>query len=1033
MKEIGPPRVALCAVATGLAFFLLAACPITARAQGEFTLVTVAGDPVLPVDVPARNERIFPRHIAIDDAGVLYLSPVLLRSVDLSTGLMNVAFDQYGIGEPTPPGCSADGGVWTQDFALLADRSKMLCSQFGSQDALFQIDLAALASTPLLLAENSNSAVPSGDGGVSIDADFGSIEAVAFADDGAALVVDRYPDHSRLRRIDPVSRVITTVAGSATPGPAQTGDLATQSFLGFLGEVVVVPGALILATSDKIYSVDGDTGVLTVLATGRPFITALAADDLAVYFAEVDNDRHRLARIDRQSLALEVLRDSPRLLTSLDEFGDNAPLAESSFSFIADMAFHAGDLYAADFGHRRIRKIDLQADRVTTVAGGQDPARCSVVDGRTDIDVRDMTFDPAGNLTMADQDNVIWRIDSTLGTVTPAIGRAGRAGVPQEGALVADALSSFPHLVNYDEAGFMFFAESSGIWRVDPETETISRISARVNVVDAMNEPFPLVALAASPDGSTVYVAGGTQLFAIDTATSSESLVRGFPALLGDLLTLGDGELLIGDADGLLSILDLQAATLTTIAGTGAATVDEAGGPALQTSLGEIRDLALAPDGTIAIASGVAHTKNARVWLLNPERTEISDPVQRSTYLDIAYRGDGRLFAFFSNRVAAQEPVATRIAQPPTASEGDEFARAVAASGNLFAAGLPGDDGGAGSVAVYFNDGCVFTLEAHLQVPDGFTAAGFGSSLALDGGRLAVGTDSPAKILRAAAKGANALQAALYERLGRSWRLKLPLEAPGAGEDGFGTSVELEGDRLLVGSPGEASGRIFEYDASSSNATPSRVIEPLAPMPGFGEAMDLSTDMLAVGAPAAGMVSVLDVSMATPVETVNLAAPASAIGFGSAVAFKNQMLAVGAPGEASKGSVSLYDVGGVQAILLANLLGPADDAEFGASVALDGSTLAVGAPAFGSGTSVGAVFIVEYTGIPGGKGVLSPLIAKSGPIIGDGLMRLGQTVALEAGRLVAGAPATLASRGDALFDIEAVPLFASGFETPETF
>lgn len=175
---------------------------------------------------------------------------------------------------------------------------------------------------------------------------------------------------------------------------------------------------------------------------------------------------------------------------------------------------------------------------------------------------------------------------------------------------------------------------------------------------------------------------------------------------------------------------------------------------------------------------------------------------------------------------------------------GNAFGSAVALDGNRLAVGAPGDDGAfnnqtdAGAVYLYrFADAAFGSATLQSIIGDGYVGgkninlanleAGdrFGSSVALDQGRLAVGaanddgannakTASGAACLFNFATGAfggGALQAIVGDGYSGGFNRCLPLDRG----DAFGAAVALDGNRLAIGAAGDDGNRNFYAESGA--------------------------------------------------------------------------------------------------------------------------------------------------------------------------------------------------------------------------
>lgn len=129
----------------------------------------------------------------------------------------------------------------------------------------------------------------------------------------------------------------------------------------------------------------------------------------------------------------------------------------------------------------------------------------------------------------------------------------------------------------------------------------------------------------------------------------------------------------------------------------------------------------------------------------------------------------------------------------------DRLGRAVSYSSDSIAIGAPTDDSGAlvdaGSVYVYVRSGSVWTRQQKIDPPVPEQNAAFGSSVAISGNTLVVGSPF-ASTSDGSASGA----VYVYTRTGSTWSLQQALDpATRTTNDKFGSSVDVEGDSLIAG------------------------------------------------------------------------------------------------------------------------------------------------------------------------------------------------------------------------------------------
>lgn len=131
------------------------------------------------------------------------------------------------------------------------------------------------------------------------------------------------------------------------------------------------------------------------------------------------------------------------------------------------------------------------------------------------------------------------------------------------------------------------------------------------------------------------------------------------------------------------------------------------------------------------------------------------------------------------------------------AAPGDNFGDTVAISGSSIAVGATGRDASTGAVYVFTGSGSSWSQQPMLQASNAQAGDTFGYSIALSEDRLVVGADT-------ADDNANLLTASgavyVFLRNGATWSEQLYVKASdAASNDYFGSSVDIDGDTLVVG------------------------------------------------------------------------------------------------------------------------------------------------------------------------------------------------------------------------------------------
>lgn len=290
---------------------------------------------------------------------------------------------------------------------------------------------------------------------------------------------------------------------------------------------------------------------------------------------------------------------------------------------------------------------------------------------------------------------------------------------------------------------------------------------------------------------------------------------------------------------------------------------------------------------------------------------------------------------------------------------------------------------------------------------------GFGQALAVDGDWMVVGAPWHDAV------GTDAGGVWVFQRQGQAWQeFGSLLPAAGSTRAGFGVSVAVSDGSLAVGAWGDSaggseSGAVYTYAWDGSTWASQGVLRPNVPLAQerFGTSVSLSGDRLAVGAygasdqaPSSGAAYVFACDGGQWQEQIRLASPTGVKGdyFGRSVAIDGGVLAVGAYGQDSPtavnaGAVHVYaqDGGQWSATPAASFVGSAAGDELGRAVAVDGDTLLVSAPKAGVG---GVAQVYEHDA---GVWSLQSVLTSPAPVEGD---LFGESVALDGDDAIIGDP-----------------------------
>ena len=310
------------------------------------------------------------------------------------------------------------------------------------------------------------------------------------------------------------------------------------------------------------------------------------------------------------------------------------------------------------------------------------------------------------------------------------------------------------------------------------------------------------------------------------------------------------------------------------------------------------------------------------------------------------------------------------------------FGSDIAVDGDTMVIGVPDSEWRSVQVFVRDGDEWIFQQELLSQMGWQFNDS-FGVAVAINGGSIVVG--APLGQISGFHVAGVAYVFVLTSTIsGPVWELQQRLE-PSDGADGyrFGEDVAIDGDTVMVGSPGRSGGGgVYLWTRGGSVWSEDAILEPADLEAGdeFGVSVALTGDFLAAGATGdddagddAGAVVLFSRmgSVWTEGQKLTAADPQDDSGFGISVARDGATLITGAnhteiSGQAGSGAAHVFvETGGVwseQQRLTETY--PNAGSLFGTSVAVSGDMAAVGSPGwtFMSLTAAGAAYVFDRAG-----------------------------------------------------------------------
>ncbi|MEM1121236.1 MAG: hypothetical protein AAGJ18_12365 [Bacteroidota bacterium] len=286
----------------------------------------------------------------------------------------------------------------------------------------------------------------------------------------------------------------------------------------------------IAGTGEEGYAGDGKLATETML--NRPWCIVFDAEGNLLFS---DRSNHRIRKIDAETGVITTIAG----VGEANFFGDGGRADKAFISYPSKLAFGPdGQLYFADDGNGRIRRIDLTTNIITTFAGNGGLGYGG--DGGPALEASfysasSISFDAVGNAYIGDKNNNrVRRIDQATSIITTVAGN-GIAGIEGEGQLATEAQLDSPTDVAFDEAGNMYIVDqlNSRICRVDAETGILTTIAGvgeyLTNTLEGLAIDIPLAEprlLTYHTDGN-LYVAMNTQVRQINLSTGIIKTVVG--------------------------------------------------------------------------------------------------------------------------------------------------------------------------------------------------------------------------------------------------------------------------------------------------------------------------------------------------------------------------------------------------------------------------------------------------------------------------------------------------------------------------
>src|SRR5256712_269628 len=544
------------------------------------------------------------------------------------------------------PGLDGDGGQATS--AQLRDPSSVAIDAAGNlfiADTINNRIRHVAAGTGIIITVAGTGVLGfSGDGGLATSAQLNYPTSVAVDTAGDLFITDQ--SNLRIRRVAADTGIISTVAGTGVAGFGGDGGPATGAQLNYPTSVAVdTAGNLFIAdaSNDRIRRVAADTGIISTV--GGSGVTGFSGDDGQATDAELNfpyyvalDAANNLFIADTNNGRIRKVTATTGIIATVagtgvtGASGDDGPATSAQLWIPTGVAVDAaGNLFIADAGDHRIRRVAAGTGIITTFAGTGTPGFFG--DGGPAISARlwtptSVAIDAAGNLFIADADNNrIRQVAANTGIITTVAG-TGIAGFSGDGGPADRAQLWTPTGIAVDATGNLWIADANNdrIRQVAADTGIITTVAGgggssigdggpatgavldvpHYGPVDAVGHPF----LADQSNFRIRRVAADTGII----STVAGTRPAGFSGD-GGLATSAQLSVPYGvavDATGNLFITDqgnfrvrqvaASTGTITTVAGTGIPGFSGDGGPAASAQLSVSYGVTLDVVGNLFVA-----------------------------------------------------------------------------------------------------------------------------------------------------------------------------------------------------------------------------------------------------------------------------------------------------------------------------------------------------------------------------------------------------------------------------------------------